>query len=142
MLYRKIIYSFLRQTLTITFASALFFSQPASAGAGFSEQGNALSKALYNDLLKKGICTNVRACAESLQMYREDGKRIYVNMYGQKNTILASKVAAFYIEKGLNITGGMPITLKVFTGPKTQYLGLIKGLFGNNEEILKLELNK
>ena len=73
-------------------------------------------------------------------MYREDGDRIYLNMYAQTDMNLSGIVVKFIVEKGIKITGGMPITLRVFHKPKTQYLGL-KSIFGKDESI-KLEINK
>jgi hypothetical protein len=128
-------------TIVITMLAALLFSELSFAGAGFAEQGNALSKALYEELVKKRVCSDLKECHQSIQLYREDGKRIFLNLYGQKDTKLASKIVAFYIEKGLKITGGMPITFKVFPGPKTQYLGFFRGMFSNDGETLRLELN-
>lgn len=125
----------------VTFFTGLLFSQDSFGGGGFTEQGNKLSEALYDELMKTRVCSDVRMCRNALQMYRADGKRIHMNMYGQTDTLLASKVAIFYIEKGMKITGGMPITFKVFPAPKEHYLGL-KSIFGKDEEILKLELNK
>lgn len=141
MLIKKTYSSFLLTTALVIFFTSLVFSQASFAGGGYSEQGTALSKALYKELIKQGICTDNQMCWNHLQMYRQDGKRIHLNMYGQKDTLLASKVAAFFVEKGLKITDGMPITFKVFPAQKEHYLGL-KSIFGNNEEILKLELNK
>ena len=128
----------------VAFVAGLFFSQALLAGGRFTEQGNKLSEALYNELVKKGICSaDTHACAKPFQMYREDdGNRIYLNLYGQKDMLLASKIVEFYVKKGLKITDGMPITFKVFPEPKEHYLGFFKGLFGNNEQSLKLELNK
>ena len=141
MLIKKIYSSFLLTTALVIFFTSLVFSQASFAGGGFTEQGDALSEALYDELIKTRACSDDLMCTRSLQIYRADGKRIHLNMYGQKDTVLASIVVSFFIEKGLKITRGMPISLKVFSGPKSQYLGL-KSIFGKNEEILKLELNK
>ena len=134
--------SFFLTTALVTFLVGLLFSQVSFAGGGFTEQGNKLSEALYNELIKKRVCTDNHACFDALQMYGADSKRIYLSMYGQKNMLFASEVVTFLIEKGLKITDGMPITLKVFPAPQSYYLGFFKGLFGNNDEVMKLELNK
>jgi hypothetical protein len=129
-------------TIILTLLVGLLCSEASFADAGYTEQGNALTKALKEDLIQQGICSlDTRLPTCDLQMYRADGKRIHLNMYGQTDTILASKVAAFLVEKGLKISRGMPITLKVFSAPKSKYLGL-KSIFSKNDELLKLELNK
>ena len=143
MLIKNSLFAFFRlTTITITLLSALLFSELSFAGAGFTEQGNALTAALYDELVKQKVCSiNTQLSTCSLQMLRADGKRIHLNMYGQTDTLLASKVAAFLVEKGIIITRGMPITLKVFPAPKTEYLGL-KSVFGLTDATLKLEINK
>ena len=110
------------------------------AGGKFSDQGNALYKSLHDELIAKSVCTNFQNCSDALQMYGEDGDRIYLNMYAQTDMNLSGIVVKFIVEKGIKITGGMPITLRVFHKPKTQYLGL-KSIFGKDESI-KLEINK
>jgi hypothetical protein len=137
------LYSFFRLTaIILSLLTGLFYWKTSFAGSSYSEQGNDLTRALKENLIKQGFCSlDTRLPTCSLQMYRADGKRIHLNMYGQTDTILASKVAAFLVENGIKITKGMPITLKVFSAPKTEYLGL-KSIFSKNDEFLKLALNK
>lgn len=114
------------------------------AGDRFSEQGSALTKALIYQLMAQGVCKDIKNCNDALQMYREDGSRIYLNMYAQTDMTLASTVAGFLVARGLKITEGMPITLRVYPGPKTQYLGSMgsMAIIGINLESIKLEINK
>ena len=112
------------------------------AGSGFSDQGNALYKALNEHLMAQGVCKDYQTCHNVHQIYSEEsGDHIYFNMYGQTDKALASIVAGFLVAKGLKITGGMPITLHVFFGPHEQYQGL-KRIFGASGESIKLEINK
>ncbi len=112
------------------------------AGSGFSEKGNSLYKALNEYLIVQGFCKDNQTCHNAHQIFREDGgDRIYFNMYGQTDKKLSSTVASFLVSNGLQITAGMPITLFVFEGPKTQYLGF-KAIFSKNQESIKLEINK
>lgn len=112
------------------------------AGSGFSDQGNALYKALNEHLMAQGVCKDYQTCHNVHQIYREDGgDRIYLNMYGQADTILTSMVAGFLVARGLKITGGRAITLHVYSGPHEQYQGL-KSIFGASGESIKLEINK
>lgn len=113
----------------------------AQGGDKFSSQGNALYKALLDELIKGGICTDNQSCFDALQMYREDGDRIYMNMYAQTDNSLSAIVAKFIMENGLRITGGMPITLRIYVEPKSQHLGW-KSVFGINQEAVKLEVGK
>jgi hypothetical protein len=111
------------------------------SGDKFSEQGSALTKLMYEELINKGICADRQSCFNLVQMYREDGDRIYLNMYAQTNMSLSSVVAQFMVEKGIKITDGKPITLRIFSKPKTEHLGL-KSIFGPRGESIKLEINK
>lgn len=112
------------------------------AGSGFTEQGNALYKALTEHLIAKGICKDYKTCHDAHQIYSEDGGgRIYFNMYGQTDKALSATVAGFLVANGLKITGGMPITLSVLEGPKTQYLGF-KAMISKRQDSIKLEINK
>ena len=108
-------------------------------GDRFSNQGNALYKALLDELMRRGVCTDNQSCSNATQMYGEDGDRIYFNMYGQTDPHLGITVARFILENGLRVTDGMPITLKVYSTPKSHEAGSI---FRKKVEIIKLEVNK
>lgn len=111
----------------------------AIAGSGFTKQGNDLTAGLIQHLIAKGICKDNPTCWGVTQIYRKDGSgRIYLNMYGQKNTALTSIVTEFLVANGLQLTGGIGITLTIYSGPHTQY----EGFFGRRGESIKLEINK
>ena len=115
-------------------------TEVSMAGSAYLEQGDALSKALKDYLITQGICKDYLSCNKQLQIYRRDtSDHIYFNMYGQADKALAGTVAGFVVAHGFKITSGIPITLRVYEGPKTQYLGF--QLFSNHESI-KLEINK
>jgi hypothetical protein len=134
-----------RRTFCVTVILLFAFlgmTEVSMGGSGFSEQGNALYKALNEHLVAKGVCKDHQTCHNAHQIYREDGGgHIYFNMYGQSDKALASTVAEFLVANGLKITGNMPITLRVFEGPKTQYLGF-KAMINRSQESIKLEINK
>ena len=110
-------------------------------GDKFSNQGNALHKALIEELVKQKVCEDHQSCFNILQMYGEDGDRIYLNMYAQADKRLSSIVAKFIVEKGLGASSGMPITLRIYSHPKSFQLGL-RSIFNKDEEAIKLEVNK
>ena len=127
---------------TIFLLACLGMTEIAMAGSGFSEQGNALSKALKDYLITQGICKDYLSCNKQLQIYRSDtSEHIYLFMYGQTDKTLSGIVAGFVVAHGFKITGGMPITLRVFEGPITQYLGFI-AMVSKSQESIKLEINK
>lgn len=110
-------------------------------GDKFSNQGNVLHKALIEELVKQKVCEDHQSCFNILQMYREDGDRIYLNMYAQTDKRLSTIVAKFIVEKGLGASNGMPITLRIYSSPKSFHLGF-KSIFNKDEETIKLEVNK
>lgn len=139
----RILFSWRRAVLSIVFLFAYLGTESVSMAAGekYSEQGHALSKALVVELVKEKICVDVKACAEMLQMYGEDGDRIHLHIYSQTNRSFVSAVSRYLIESGLKVTGGVPITLLAFPGSHAQYMG-IKAAFGSKEYAIKLEINK
>ena len=94
--------------IALTFAG-LTVSGESMAGGRFSNQGNVLYKALLDELMRQGVCTDNQSCSNATQMYREDGDRIYLNMYGQTDPRLGITVAKFILENGLRLADGMPI---------------------------------
>jgi hypothetical protein len=122
-------------------AGVILFSVKSFSGKDFSKQGNALYKSLVEELIKQRMCTEYQSCFEILQLYSDDGDRIYMNMYGQINTKISSIVISHFIKKGISTTDGMPITLRIFPKPKSEYVGLWS-IFKKSDESIKLEINK
>jgi hypothetical protein len=141
---KKIIWTINRVASTAAVFLITYFGMMGASmgGYGFSNQGNALTKALDDYLIVQGVCKDFQTCQNALQMYREDSRDcIYLNMYRQTDTALASTVTAFLVARGLKITGGMAITLHVYSGSHEQYAD-IKRIFGQSQQSIKLELNK
>ena len=127
---------------TIFLLACLGMTEVSMAGSGYLEQGNALDKALNEHLIAQGICKDNLSCNKQLQIYRSDtSDHIYLFMYGQTDKTLAGIVAGFVVAHGFKITSGIPITLRVFEGPITQYLGFI-AMVSKSQESIKLEINK
>ncbi len=130
----------------VTFLLVLIISgfsciEQSLAGSPSSPYVDTLKIELIKVLIRDHVCENDQICREMLYMPTEGYSRIYLNMYGQTDTVLASHVAAFFVEKGLKITEGTPIALRVFPKPKDDYMGL-RYAFGSNDYLMKLELNK
>ena len=131
-----------RQTMVSVISLYLLaFSTTAMSGERFSEQGSELYRRLVDDLVKNANCRSVQECGIRLQIFGEDGDRVNFNMYAQVDNSLCVKVVEFLLIKGLAITRGIPITLKVYSAPKAQYTGF-KSLFSKDEAFLRLEVNK
>jgi hypothetical protein len=128
------------------FASLLcYFSyfEQSMAGSYYSPYVSTLKDKLIDSLVENNVCKNREICREILHMYAEGTSRIYLNMYDQSDTELASHVAAFFIKEGLKITKGIPITLSTYPKPKDEYMNKgFKYAFGNDEYLINLEINK
>lgn len=111
------------------------------AGDKFSEPGNSLYSAILDNIKQHNLCSTNQDCFNILKIYREDGDRIHLNMYGQKNRTVSSLVTDFLIKNGIAITKGKPITLTVFEQEKDQTTG-IKSITIKTEPSIRLEINK
>ena len=111
------------------------------SGDKFSSQGKALYKSLLDEVIGQGICPGPQACSDVLQLYSEDGDRVYMNMYGQADKTLGAIVAKFLLENGTRLTDGVPITLRIYPAQKSKYAGL-GSIFGAAGESVVLEINK
>lgn len=101
------------------------FALPENSMSGdkFSSQGNALYKSILDELIRQGVCSDNQSCSNALRLYSEDGDRIYMNMYGQTDKRLGSVVAKHIIENGIGLTGGVPITLRIYASQKSENTG-------------------
>lgn len=119
------------------------YSEQSLAGGGYSDYSDLLIDGLIEYLIKHKICDSDRSCGKMIQTRTEGSKRIYINMYGQTNTIVTSNAVAFFIEEALKISEGTPVTLSAYPKPNDEYMNKgFKYAFGNNEYIINLELNK
>lgn len=123
----------------LVFLSFLSHPEKATAGNATPEQIYTLKEALRKKLVKEGICLNIDDCAPML--HEGSNKRIYLNLYGQTDQKLSSYIIDFFIQEGIKITEGIPISLRVFPKVKDEYLGL-KYTFGSNDYLIKLDINK
>lgn len=112
-------------------------------GERYSEQGRALGKAVYEELIRQRFCTDFSDCQKKKPMYGENGDRVRLNLYGIQDRELLSKVFSMVAKDGMGITNGAPITLSAFPGQKADYLGLgFRNIFNLYEPIMRLEINK
>ncbi len=124
-----------------TLLSCFSYIEQSLAGSNTSPYIGILKNELIEALVKDHVCKDREKCREILHMRGEGYSKIYLNMYDQADTLLASHVAEFFITKGLKITEGTPIALRVFPKPKSEYMGL-RYAFGSDDYLIKLELNK
>ena len=132
----------LQKVILCCLISFLGFSYIEKSIAGlYSQEGDQLLNELVENLIKENVCKNISQCNEMLWMWRRDGKKIELSMYEQTDSFLSSHVTSFFIQHGIKITKGMPITLIIYSEPKTEYLDL-KHFFINNGHLIKLDIKK
>ncbi len=116
-----------------------FYIEPSIAGGATPDATYELKEALRKTLVKQGLCLNIEDCVS--MSHEGSTKRIYLNLYDQIDKKLASHIVDFFIQEGIKITGGIPISFRVFPKDKEEYLGL-RYTFGSNDYLIKLEINK
>jgi hypothetical protein len=100
---------------------AIFANKPAMAvGEQYREQGNALSKAIFQELIKTGLCKDTNDVIGKLPMYGGHGNQINFSIYKPDRKILAATIE-FLIAHGFEITGGVPIAIRVYPKSREEY---------------------
>jgi hypothetical protein len=119
--------------LLINFSMGAAFAM----GEKYSEQGNALSTAMDRELIGRGLCKSINEVNNRLPMYGGHANQVNFSVYKPDRKILAATFE-FLIMHGLEITGGVPIALRVYPKSREEYGNII---FSPNPIIL-LEIKK
>lgn len=106
-------------------------------------QGRALANEIDNELIHREICKDSRDCFNKLAIYGEHGNHVNFNLYdvgsGNKRVITAI-VVEMIVNRGLNITGGIPIAVQAFEKSHDEYTNF-KNFFSKKPAI-KLEVSR
>jgi len=108
-------------------------------GERYSKQGHALGKRVVEVLIQQGYCSDGNDCNKREVVLGEHGNRVNFNFYGMTDSKVLSVVFAMVLTEGLEITGGVPITISVFPKPKKEYLGA-KSFF--QKPSIRMEVNE
>ena len=108
-------------------------------GERYGKQGHTLGGKVYQALIQQGYCVDIDDCHKKAVMFGEDGNRVNLNLYGVEDRKVLSAVFAMVLTEGLEITGGVPITISVFPKPKKEYLGA-KSFF--QKPSIRMEVNE
>ena len=108
-------------------------------GEKYSKEGHALAKKVYEVLIQHGYCTEIRDCNKKLTIAGEHGNRVNIHLYGVTDRKLISIVFNMVLNEGPEITGGAPITLRVYPRPNSEYMGF-KSF--SKEPIITMEINQ
>lgn len=101
----------------------------------YSEQASRLSKSIDMDLISRGFCSTVNECDTQLEVYGGHGNRINYTIYGPKSRKILAAFIGFVVENGVEITGGVPISISVYPKTREEYGNpIVRG-----ETIIKVE---
>lgn len=93
-------------------------------GDKYSEQGNQLSSSIKSELINLGFCSTPMDCIDKLDIYGGHDTQVNFEIYNAENREMIAAFINYSVLNGLEITNGIPITIKVY--PKHRYE------YGNN----------
>ncbi len=114
-----------------------------AGGKKYSEQGKKFGDAMHRALVSKGLCKTPRECYDLLPGTIETDSLVLVHLYevGERNQAAFLTVVALSLTDGMQITGGVPITINAFreTHEKYRTSGLV---IKNVKPFATIEVNK
>lgn len=112
------------QRLTLIFCVCAMSLMLMGMGEKYSEQGGRLGKRIHALLITEGYCAknNNLNCKDVL--FGEDGNRVNLHLYGVHDRKVIASVLSVVAAEGMEITGGVPITIRFFSKPKKELLWL------------------
>jgi len=110
-------------------------------GEKYSKEGKALGKKVFEVLHQQGYCSNTDPtdCYKKQLLFGDYGNRVNLHLYGVTDRKTLSTIFAMVLSEGSEITGGAPITIRVYPRPKNEYLGF-KSF--SKEPIIAMEINQ
>lgn len=104
---------------------ALFSIGVANAmGEKYREQGQALSMAIDRELISRGLCKDFNDVKSKLLMYGGHGNHVNFSIYQPDRKVLAITFE-FIVAHGLEVTGGVPISVSVYPKSREEYGNII-----------------
>lgn len=86
----------------------------------YTIEGNELSSEINKELIAKGLCKLPKECQSVLEMYGGHGNQVNFSIYAP-NKLALKTVFQFLIERGIDITHGIPISVKVYPKSRDEY---------------------
>ena len=113
----------------------------SSCGEAYRVAASNLRPRLQEVLIQHHVCENDNDCRNKDIMLGEYGSRVHLNFYGIKDEKIVSAIFKVVVEDGVALTGNAPITVRIFTTPKSENLG-VTAVFGLNKPAFQLEIKK
>jgi hypothetical protein len=107
-------------------------------GDKYSKQGRELSKRINEHLIETGICSTIKECHAQLETYVDHDTRVNFSIYNPNNRKALAAFIEYVIEYGIQITDGIPISIKVYPESRQSYGNFIIP----PKSIIKVEVSK
>jgi len=88
-------------------------------GEKYSEQGGRLGRRIHTLLMTEGYYKK-----NNEVLFGEHGNRVNLHLYGIHDHKVIASVLSVVAAEGMEITGGVPITIRFFSKPQKELLGL------------------
>jgi len=109
----------------------------AGCGDQFAEQGRFLTQEINNHLLNSDFCKDVDACQRKLSIHGKYGSQVNLDIYGIDDRRALAKLAEFIVAHGVEVAGGVPVVVKVYSQPAIAYA---KQFFSFKKTVLEIEV--
>ena len=107
-------------------------------GEKFTDEGNALGKAINEHLIAQMLCKDYADCKNKVEIYGGHGNQVNFTAYAVKDPRLVYALIGFVASEGMRITKGVPISLSFYPKPRASY----REIFDFSEPNFKLEVKK
>lgn len=122
----------------IVFIIAIIFGKvPIMGGEMYTKEGEALGAEITKELINQGFCKTNHECNQVLEIYAAHGNRVNFSIYGPKNKSALATVIKLIVERGIQLTSGIPISVRVFPKSRNEY----GDIFLEPKSIIRLEID-
>jgi hypothetical protein len=132
--------------MALLLSSSFVPVSPIGAGEGYTRQGHDLGEAIINALMEKGYCRKTEKdidCVHNIPVFVGNGNRIHKSYYeiGEQNREMFLFIVNFVARKGVEITGGVPISIYGYHETHEEYR--TSGIFFKDvKPFFYMEINK
>jgi hypothetical protein len=105
-------------------------------GEPYRNEGDKLNEEINKELIAQKLCNSTRECNQIFRASSSHGNQLNYSVYAPDKLVLATAFKVV-IEKGMEITNGVPISIKVYPKTREEY--------GNNPfytSIITLEIKQ
>lgn len=123
----------------IIFITVVLFGKVFMMGGEmYTKEGEILSIEINKELIAQGFCKNGRECNEVLEMYGGHGNHVNFTIFAPKNKPALAAVFKLIVERGIQITNGVSITVVVYPKSRNEYGYMIL----KPKSIIRLEIEQ